>query len=155
MLYWSDKRAHELTTLVQDSRIKTGADVEPYWKYKLGAASSLPTKSGVREDLTAILADGLCTLIDSITADEPFTWHPGTSERIVQLSHGIPHERLGVAADQVENCIKPFKYMPEIEVQGNEWELGWEKDIALFEGRWRCAEERSGKPVGEWVVVEG
>jgi dynamin-like GTPase MGM1, mitochondrial len=144
-LYWSDKRAPELTALVQDSRIKTGADVEPYWKYKLEAASSLLTKSGVGRDSTALLADGLRTLIDSITAGEPFTWHPGTSERIVQLSHGILRERLGVAADQVENCIKPFKYMSEIEVQGNEWELGREKAITLFEREVQMCGEKVGE----------
>ena len=144
-LYWSDKRTSELTNLVQDSKIKTGSDVEPYWKYKLEAASSLLTKSGVGRDSTALLADGLRALVDSITAGDPFTWHPGTSERIVQLSHGILRERLGVAADQVENCIKPYKYMSEIEVQGNEWEIGREKAIALFEKEMKMCGEKVGE----------
>ena len=144
-LYWSDKRTLELTGLVQLSMIKTGADVEPYWKYKLEAASSLLTKSGVGRDSTALLADGLRTLIDSLTVGEPFTWHPGASERIVQLSHGILRERLGVAADQVENCIKPFKYMSEIEVQGSEWEVGREKTITLFEKEVKMCGEKVGE----------
>jgi hypothetical protein len=144
-LYWSDKRTSELTALAQDAKIKTGMDVEPYWKYKLEAASSLLTKSGVGRDSTALLADGLHTLIGSITAGEPFTWHPGTSERIVQLSHGILRDRLGVAADQVENCIKPFKYKSEIEVQGNEWDVGREKAIALFEKEMKMCGEKIGE----------
>ena len=140
----SDKRTPELTSLVQDSKIKTSSDVEPYWKYKLEAASSLLTKSGVGRDSTALLADGLRALVDSITAGDPFTWHPGTSDRIVQLSHGILRERLGVAADQVKNCIKPYKYMSEIEVQGNEWEVGREKAIALFEKEMKMCGEKVG-----------
>jgi hypothetical protein len=40
----------------------------------------------------------------------------------VQFSHAILRDRLGLTADQVENCIKPYKY--EVEVDPREWELG-------------------------------
>ena len=139
-LYWSNKRTSELTSLAQDSKLKTGSDIEPYWKYKLEAASSLLMKSRVGRDSTALLADGLHTLVDLITAGNPFTWHPGTLEHIVQLSHSILCEQLGVAANQVENCIKPYKYMSEIKVQGNKWEVRREKAITLFKKEMMCGE---------------
>ncbi|KAF7374965.1 hypothetical protein MSAN_00382600 [Mycena sanguinolenta] len=129
-LYWLDKRAPELGTIAADPRLKP-EDIEPYWRHKLEAASSLLTKSGVGRDSTLLVADGLRALIDSIASGEPFTYHPRAAERLIQFSHTILRDRIGVASDQVENCIKPFKY--EIEVEDREWELGRQRAIDLFE----------------------
>ncbi|KAJ7127143.1 P-loop containing nucleoside triphosphate hydrolase protein [Mycena epipterygia] len=129
-LYWLDKRAPELGSIAADPKLKP-EDIEPYWRHKLEAASSLLTKSGVGRDSTLLVADGLRALIDSIAAGEPFTFHPRASERLIQFSHMILRDRIGVASDQVENCIKPYKY--EIEVEDREWELGRERAIDLFE----------------------
>jgi GTP-binding protein EngB required for normal cell division len=129
-LYWLDKRAPELGAIAADSKIKPG-DVEPYWRHKLEAASSLLTKSGVGRDSTLLVADGLRALIDSIASGEPFTYHPRAAERLIQFSHMILRDRIGVASDQVENCIKPYKY--EIEVDEREWEIGRERAVDLFE----------------------
>jgi dynamin-like GTPase MGM1, mitochondrial len=138
-LYWSDKRAPELSTLAADPKLQP-QDVDPYWRYKLEAASSLLTKSGVGRDSTYLVADGLRALIDSIAAGEPFSYHPGAAERIVEFSHAILRERLGIASDQVENCIKPFKY--EVEVDAREWESGREKTVALFEREVTLCQEK-------------
>ncbi|GLB40563.1 putative TRAFAC class dynamin-like GTPase superfamily, dynamin Fzo YdjA family protein [Lyophyllum shimeji] len=129
-LYWLDKRAAELGALGADPKLKP-EDVEPYWRHKLEAASSLLTKSGVGRDSTLLVADGLRALIDSIASSEPFNFHPQASERLIQFSHMILRDRIGVTSDQVENCIKPYKY--EIEVEPREWEIGRQKAIELFE----------------------
>ncbi|KAF8072076.1 P-loop containing nucleoside triphosphate hydrolase protein [Lyophyllum atratum] len=129
-LYWLDKRAHELGALAANPKLKP-EEVEPYWRHKLEAASSLLTKSGVGRDSTLLVADGLRSLIDSIAASEPFTFHPRASERLIQFSHMILRDRIGVTSDQVENCIKPYKY--EIEVEPMEWEVGRQRAIELFE----------------------
>ncbi|BEJ18125.1 hypothetical protein CspHIS471_0704020 [Cutaneotrichosporon sp. HIS471] len=122
-LYFNDEvRATELSRLGEDRRLSSEADLEPYWKYKLETASSLLTKSGVGRDSTGLVADGLRGLIDSIAAGEPFSFHPSASERIVDFSHDLLRDRMGVTADQVENCIKPYKY--EVEVDEREWENG-------------------------------
>jgi len=138
-LYWSDKRVGEFTALGEDRRLKP-ADVEPYWKYKLEAASSLLTKSGVGRDATLLVADGLRTLIDSIAAGEPFSFHPRASERLVKFAHMILRERIPPTSDQVENCIKPYKY--EVEVDEREWENGRKEAIKLFERELGMCEER-------------
>jgi hypothetical protein len=129
-LYWLDKRVPELNELGGDPRVKA-EDVEPYWRHKLDAASSLLTKSGIGRDSTLLVADGLRTLIDTIASGEPFTFHPRAAERLIQFSNMILRDRIGVASDQVENCIKPYKY--EVEVDQREWESGRERAIDLFE----------------------
>ncbi|KAF5327633.1 hypothetical protein D9619_004320 [Psilocybe cf. subviscida] len=129
-LYWLDKRAPELNDVGADPKIKP-EDVEPYWRHKLDAASSLLTKSGVGRDSTLLVADGLRALIDSIAAGEPFTFHPRAAERLTEFSHMILRDRIGITSDQVENCIKPYKY--DVEVEPREWEAGREKAVELFE----------------------
>ncbi|KAI5990230.1 P-loop containing nucleoside triphosphate hydrolase protein [Pisolithus albus] len=118
-LYWIDKRVEELSALGADAKVKTAEDVDAYWRHKLDAASSLLTKSGVGRDATVLVADGLRALIDSIASGEPFNHHPRAAER------------LGMTADQVENCIKPYKY--EVDVDKREWEVGREQAMELFE----------------------
>ncbi len=138
-LYWSDKRVGEFTGLGEDKRLKP-EDVEPYWKYKLDAASSLLTKSGVGRDSTLLVADGLRTLIDNIAAGEPFNFHPRASERLVQFAHMILRDRIPLTSDQVENCIKPYKY--EVEVDEREWESGRTEAVKLFERELNMCEEK-------------
>lgn len=138
-LYWSDKRASEFAHLGDDKRLKP-EDVEPYWKYKLEAASSLLTKSGVGRDSTLLVADGLRTLIDKIAAGEPFNFHPRASERLVQFAHMILRDRIPLTSDQVENCIKPYKY--EVEVDEREWENGRTEAVKLFEHELSMCEEK-------------
>jgi hypothetical protein len=129
-LYWNDARTPELGKLGDDRRLSPD-DLDAYWKYKLETASSLLTKSGVGRDSTNLVADGLRGLIDSIATGEPFTHHPEAAERIVNFSHAILRERMGMTADQVENCIKPYKY--EVEVDEREWGLGRDKAEKKFE----------------------
>ena len=129
-LYWLDKRMPELGTLAADAKLKN-EDLDPYWRHKLEAASSLLTKSGVGRDSTLLVADGLRALIDSIASGEPFNYHPRAAERLIQFSHMILRDRIGVASDQVENCIKPYKY--EIEMDEREWEIGRARAVDLFE----------------------
>ncbi|KAF7794512.1 hypothetical protein EIP86_005646 [Pleurotus ostreatoroseus] len=138
-LYWSDKRTAELTNLGADPRVKP-EDIEPYWRYKLEAASSLLTKSGVGRDSTLLVADGLRTLIDTIASGEPFTYHPRAAERLIQFSHMILRDRVGVTSDQVENCIKPYKY--EVEVDEREWEIGRAEAVQLFEKEVSMCEDK-------------
>ena len=99
-IYWNDPRLVELSKLAEDRKL-TPEELDNYWKYKLETASSLLTKSGVGRDSTNLVADGLRGLIDSIAMGEPFTFHPSAAERIVEFSHAILRERMGLTADQV------------------------------------------------------
>ncbi|KAH7884636.1 P-loop containing nucleoside triphosphate hydrolase protein [Phlebopus sp. FC_14] len=138
-LYWLDKRAPELGLLAADAKLKP-EDVDAYWRHKLEAASSLLTKSGVGRDSTLLVADGLRALIDTIAAGDPFTHHPHAAERLIQFSHMILRDRIGVTSDQVENCIKPFKY--EVDVDEREWEQGRGRAVVLFEKEMAMCEDK-------------
>ena len=138
-LYWLDKRSPELGQIAQDPKIKP-EDVEPYWRHKLEAASSLLTKSGVGRDSTLLVADGLRSLIDSLAQGEPFNHHPRAAERLTQFSHMILRDRIGLTSDQVENCIKPYKY--DVEVEPREWETGRERAVQLSENEIAMCEQK-------------
>ncbi|KAL7417202.1 P-loop containing nucleoside triphosphate hydrolase protein [Mrakia frigida] len=139
-LYWADPRTSTDLTLSHASSNPGSDDLDPLWEHKLETAKSLLTKSGVGRDSTNLVADGLRQLIDTIAEGEPFSFHPDAAEQIIQFSHSILRERVPVTSDQVENCIKPFKY--EVEVEDREWEVGraraeelLERECGLMEGK--------------------
>ncbi|KIY52137.1 hypothetical protein FISHEDRAFT_63906 [Fistulina hepatica ATCC 64428] len=136
-LYWVEKRTPELTDLALQQRVRP-QDVDAYWRHKLDAASSLLTKSGIGRDSTMLVAEGLRAFIDAIAQGEPFNHHPRTAERLTELAHSILRSRIGVTADQVENCIKPYKY--DIETDEREWELGRQQAVQLFESEMAMCE---------------
>lgn len=154
-LYWMDRRAeNEFTTYAtdltsgitlvivalatgsnngvtskKDSQLAADMENASYWSHKLAAASSLLSKSGVGRDSTLLVADALRSFIDSVAAREPFTHHPLAATRLVEFSHEILRDRVGLAADQVENCIKPYKY--DVEIGKQEWERGRERAVPI------------------------
>ncbi|KAK1224980.1 mitochondrial dynamin GTPase Msp1 [Marasmius sp. AFHP31] len=102
-------------------------------RQKLESASSLLAKSGVGRMTTALVADALREVVDasegsssssssspysnpnSILTSEPWIHHPRARELIVEFANSILKERVGVAADMVENSVKPYKYAREVE----------------------------------------
>ncbi|CED84095.1 dynamin gtpase [Phaffia rhodozyma] len=138
-LYWADPRTAELSALGDDRKL-TEKELDVAWLHKLETAKSLLTKSGVGRDSTSLVADGLRQLMETITSTEPLLNHPVTSERVIQFSHAILRDRIPVTSDQVENCIKPYKY--DIELDDREWEVGrvraeslMEREIGLMEAK--------------------
>ncbi|KAK7036789.1 mitochondrial dynamin GTPase Msp1 [Paramarasmius palmivorus] len=113
---------------------------QSHFRHLLESASSLLTKSGVGRATTLLVADALRSLIDSsstnseassdspnssteypiyygpsLLTDEPWIHHPKARERIVEFANSILRERVGVASDMVENSVKPYKYVTEVE----------------------------------------
>lgn len=129
-LYWSDSRAPELSQLA-DNRKVTPEELDRYWQYKLEASSSALTKSGIGRTSTQLVVDAIRTQIEHLAQTEPFNHHPEAAERILAFSTALLRERFGITADQVENCVKPFKY--EVEVEPREWDAGRARSVALVE----------------------
>jgi hypothetical protein len=142
-VYWGDVRLDELART--KSATQPDDQLDSYWRHKLDAASSLLTKSGIGRNATSMVAEGLQSLIENIVQSEPFNYHSGVSERLVEISNSILRERVGLTSDQVENCIKPYKYTSEIEIDSDgqerstekrlsrEWTRGRDRAITLYE----------------------
>ncbi|KAK0538771.1 mitochondrial dynamin GTPase Msp1 [Tilletia horrida] len=140
-MYWDEPRVGELAQLADQRRV-TPEDLDRFWQYKLDASTSGLTKAGVGRLSTQIVVDELRTRLEGLAQTEPLNHHPDAQERIMAYGTAILRDRFGLTADQVENCVKPFKY--EVEVEPREWEAGREKSLALFERELKMCDEALG-----------
>ena len=99
-----------LTALGEDSM---------YWRRQLDASSSALTKLGIGRLVTTVTANTLQSHIEELIGKSTFASHPVAREAILGAASNILNDRFYSTSDQVENCIKPFKY--EIDVDEVEW----------------------------------
>ena len=90
-----------------------------YWHRKLDASTSSLTKLGIGRLATTVVANSLQSEIDRLLSRSTFAAHPFAQSAITGASSSILNDRFYSTSDQVENCIKPYKF--EIEVEGAEW----------------------------------
>lgn len=90
-----------------------------YWHRKLDASTSALTKLGIGRLATTTIANALQSEVDRLISASTFSAHPFARQAITDASAGILNDRFYSTSDQVENCIKPYKY--EIEVEDIEW----------------------------------
>lgn len=93
-----------------------------FWQRKLDASTSELTKLGVGRLATTVVASELQNHVNNLIEASTFAAHPYAQRAIVDASSSILNDRFYSTSDQVENCIKPFKF--EIEVDNNEWSKG-------------------------------
>ena len=89
------------------------------WHRKLDASTSSLTKLGIGRLATTVVANALQSEIERILASSSFSTHPFARSAITDASSSILNDRFYSTSDQVENCIKPYKF--EIEVENSEW----------------------------------
>ncbi|UZJ55934.1 hypothetical protein CBS101457_005254 [Exobasidium rhododendri] len=147
-VYWEDPRRDELIKLAEDRKTEA-EDLDRHWQYKLDASSSALTKSGIGRTSTQLVVDALRYQVDQLAQSEPFNHHPDAKDRILSFCTDILRERFALTSDQVENCVKPFKY--EVEVEKGEWEEGRVRSVGLLERELKMcseAEEKIRKAIG-------
>lgn len=93
-----------------------------YWHRKLDASTSSLTKLGIGRLATTTVANALQSEVDRLISSSTFAAHPFAQQAITSASSGILNDRFYSTSDQVENCIKPYKY--EIEIEDAEWAKG-------------------------------
>ncbi|MCJ1274936.1 dynamin-like GTPase mgm1 [Puttea exsequens] len=93
-----------------------------YWHRKLDASTSSLTKLGIGRLATTVVANALQSEVDRLINASTFASHPFARQAITDASSGILNDRFYSTSDQVENCVKPYKY--EIEVDEAEWAKG-------------------------------
>lgn len=121
-----------------------------FWHRKLDASSSSLTKLGIGRLATTVVANALQNHVDQLLASSTFASHPGAHKQITDACNSILNERFFSTSDQVENCIKPYKF--EIEVDDPEWTKGREnvsrvlkEELRACESAMKHAEELVGK----------
>lgn len=140
--YWEDGRREELVKLADDSKV-AAEDLDRHWQYKLDVSSSALTKSGIGRTSTQLVVDALRYQVEQLAQTEPFNHHPDAKERILSFCTSILRERFAVTSDQVENCVKPFKY--EVEVEKSEWEEGRVRSVELLDRELKMCHEAEDK----------
>ena len=109
-----------------------------YWRRKLDASTSSLTKLGVGRLATTVVANALQDHVDQLLASSRFATHPYAQKQIVEACTSILNDRFFSTSDQVENCIKPFKF--EIEVEDPEWAKGRESVTKVLKNELRACE---------------
>jgi len=92
-----------------------------FWQRKLDASTSTLTKLGIGRLATNVVANSLNQHMDRLIETSSFRAHPFAKKAIQDATNQILNERFYATSDQVENCIKPYKF--EIEVDDREWAI--------------------------------
>jgi replication fork clamp-binding protein CrfC len=121
-----------------------------YWQRKLDASASELTKLGIGRLATTVVANELQAQIDRLIAGSTFAAHLYAQKAITDASSSILNDRFYSTSDQVENCIKPYKF--EVEVEDNEWAKGRESvskvlknELKACDGALKQLEDSVGK----------
>ncbi|KAI6813830.1 hypothetical protein KC367_g4508 [Hortaea werneckii] len=99
------------------------ADPEnPLWHLKLDASTSTLTKLGIGRLATSIAAQSLQESVQDLIRTSTFSSHPFAVQAITQASENILRELSYDTSDELEICVKPYKYRVEVSIE--EWKRG-------------------------------
>jgi GTP-binding protein EngB required for normal cell division len=110
-----------------------------YWHRKLDASTSALTKIGVGRLATTAISNALQAHVDRLVAQSTFSTHPFARQAITEAASGILNDRFYSTSDQVENCIKPYKF--EIDVEEPEWTRGRENVSNVLKNELKAVED--------------
>lgn len=95
-------------------------DNDIYWHKKLDLTTSSLTKLGVGRLSTNLITNALLTEVDNLVDNTQLRNHPMAKSAVREAARSVLGNKYYSTADQVENCIKPYKY--EIELEDREWQ---------------------------------
>ncbi|KAI0381745.1 dynamin family protein [Hypomontagnella monticulosa] len=120
-----------------------------YWRRQLDASTSALTKLGVGRLATNVVASSIQSHIDALISQSTFVNHPFARQAITEAASTILNDRFYSTSDQVENCIKPYKF--DIEMEEREWTAGRDhvqgvlkKELTACEGAMKDLETAVG-----------
>ncbi|KAF2486034.1 P-loop containing nucleoside triphosphate hydrolase protein [Neohortaea acidophila] len=109
-----------LKTLEELPKVKE-QDME-LWKLRCDASTSTLTKIGIGRLATSITAQALQESVQSLIQNSTFSNHPFAVNAIREASEGILRDLSWETADELEICVKPYKY--RVEVDDADWRRG-------------------------------
>ena len=110
----------------------------PLWHLKLDASSATLTKLGIGRLATTITAQGLQDHVRELVQSSTFVAHPFAVKVITDVSESILRELSYETSDELEICIKPYKY--RVEVEDHEWNRGRKNIAAVLNNELRDCE---------------
>ncbi|THC93165.1 hypothetical protein EYZ11_007344 [Aspergillus tanneri] len=139
--YWN-KPVDDLSLLLPEldplSDLPKADSESQYWRRKLDASTSSLTKLGIGRLATTVVANAIQSHVDRLLTNSTFATHPYAQKQIVEACNSILNDRFFSTSDQVENCIKPYKF--EIEVEDPEWVKGRENVSKVLKEELRACE---------------
>lgn len=105
-------------------------DEDSYWHKKLDLATSSLTKLGVGRMSTSLVTNAIVTEIDNLVDRTQLANHPMARKAVDDAAKAVLKSKYYSTADQVENCIKPYKY--EVEIEDREWNASKENAVNLL-----------------------
>lgn len=105
-------------------------DEDSYWHKKLDLATSSLTKLGVGRMSTALVTNAVVTEVDNLVDHTQLANHPMARKAVGDAARAVLKSKYYSTADQVENCIKPYKY--EVEIEDREWAASKENAVNLL-----------------------
>ncbi|OLN95442.1 Protein msp1, mitochondrial [Colletotrichum chlorophyti] len=131
--YWN-KPIHDLSpTRPEPDSLADLPKADPnslYWHRQLDASTSSLTKLGVGRLATTVVASSIQAHVDNLIKHSTFNNHPFAREAINEAASTILNERFYSTSDQVENCIKPYKF--DIDIDEREWTQGREHSAVVL-----------------------
>lgn len=134
--YWKDLNLSELS----NTRDEIDESSALYWHRKLELAQSSLTKIGVGRLSTSLVTNAIIQELTNILNQSQLRNHDLIKELVTNTAVNVLNSKYYSTADQVENCIKPFKY--EIDLEDRDWSLAQEHSIALVKEELRQCNER-------------
>lgn len=92
------------------------------WRLKLDASTASLTKLGIGRLATTVAAESLDAHIERLITTSTFSAHPFARTTINQASSAILHDLSYDTSDELEICVKPYKY--RIDLEDSEWARG-------------------------------
>lgn len=132
--YWKDENLQELSSKMNND------DEILYWHKKLELASSSLTKIGVGRLSTMLVTNAILKELQNILQETQLKNHDLIKELVTNTAVNVLNSKYYATADQVENCIKPFKY--EIDLDSRDWNIAREHSIMLMKEELKQCNER-------------
>ena len=117
----------------------SNVDHDIYWHKKLDLATSSLTKSGVGRLSTGLVTNALLTEVENLVNTTELKSHPKAKAAVLDAAKVVLSSKYYSTADQVENCIKPYKY--EIDIDDREWASSKENAVQILKEEIRQCDE--------------
>lgn len=134
--YWKDENLEELSS---KKSIKDESSAL-YWHKKLELASSSLTKIGIGRLSTTLVTNAILKELNNILDSTQLRNHDLIKELVNNTAVNVLNSKYYATADQVENCIKPFKY--EIDLEDRDWSIAHDHSVKLMREELRQCNER-------------